>query len=169
MQPAQIQSAARGDREAAGALVREHYADVYRFCARRLGPDWAADAAQETFVTMTRSLRKFEGRSDFRTWLFGIAHRQCLAMARRLRRDPAPLEAWADAAAPSGPCPIEAESLRTALAGLSREHREAVLLHEVDGLTYDEIAAVLGVPAGTVKSRLHYAFAALRRTLEGTK
>jgi RNA polymerase sigma-70 factor (ECF subfamily) len=164
-----IDAAARGDRDAAGALVRAHYADVFRFCARMIGSEWAADAAQETFLTMTRRLSRFEGRSDFKTWLFGIARRQCLAIARKRRRDPAPIEAWVDvAASPGASCPFEAEAVRNALRSLSPEHREAVLLHEVEGLTYDEIAAVTGVPTGTVKSRVHYAFASMRRTLGAT-
>lgn len=167
MTQAHIEAAARGDRDAAGALVRAHYADVFRFCARQVGPDWAADAAQETFVTMSRSLSKFEGRSDFRTWLFGIARRHCLAIARKRRREPLAIEGWLhEQPAPGMPCPVEAEALRAALRSLSEEHREAVLLHEVEGLTYEQIAEVAGVPVGTVKSRLHYAFASLRRALE---
>ena len=60
---------------------------------------------------------------------------------------------------------INRHALRNALRSLSEEHREVVLLHEVDGLTYDEAAAVLGVPSGTVKSRLHHAFLALRKSM----
>lgn len=164
-----IDAAARGDKDAAGALVRTHYTDVFRFCARMIGSDWAADAAQETFLTMTRKLSRFEGRSDFRTWLFGIARRHCLAIARKRRREPASIADWVDATAPAGAsCPFEAEAVRSALSELSPEHREAVLLHEVEGLTYDQIAAVTGVPAGTVKSRVHYAFASMRRSLGAT-
>lgn len=167
MTQAQLHAAVEGDRDAAASLVRAHYADVFRFCARRIGPDLAADAAQETFVTMTKTLSRFEGRSDLRTWLFGIAYRHCQALARKRRRDPAPLDAALEQRpAPGVPCPIEATVLRNALSRLSHEHREAVLLHEVDGLTYAEIAELLDIPVGTVKSRLYHALAALRRILE---
>lgn len=170
MTQAHLHAAARGDREAAAHLVRAHYADVFRFCARRIGPDLAADAAQETFITMTKTLSRFEGRSDLRTWLLGIAYRHCQALARKRRRDPAPLDAAIEKTpAPGVACPIEASAVRGALARLSVEHRDVVLLHEVDGLTYAEIAEALSIPVGTVKSRLYHALAALRRTLEETR
>lgn len=167
MTQAQIHAAAHGDREAAAHLVRQHYADVFRFCARRIGHDLAADAAQETFLTMTKSLARFEGRSDLRTWLFGIAYRHCHALSRKTRREPSPMDASLCKEPSTGsPCPIEATAVRDALGKLSNEHREVVLLHEVDGLTYSEIAETLGIPVGTVKSRLYHALAAMRRTLE---
>ena len=64
---------------------------------------------------------------------------------------------------------IDREALRKALRGLSDEHRDVVLLHEVEGLTYEEASTVLGIPVGTVKSRLHHAFLALRRALLGAE
>ena len=160
------EAAKRGDREALASLVREHYARVFRFCARRLGDDAGADAAQETFVTMQRRIRHFGGRSTFETWLLGIGHNECRKIARARRLDPMPMETWIEPEAPKDGAE-DRESLRLALASLSTDHREVVVLHEIEGLKYAEIAEVLGIPEGTVKSRLHHAFAHLRAELNG--
>lgn len=162
-----IEEARRGNRDALGSLVREHYARVYRFCARRIGDDLGQDAAQETFVTMQRSLKRYQERSSFETWLLGIAHNHCRNLARKRRLDPLPLDAWFEATAGPDTSAIDREILRCALSRLSEEHREVVLLHEVEGLRYAEIGEVLGVPEGTVKSRLHHAFLNLRKQLSG--
>lgn len=151
--------------------MREHYAVVYRFCARRVGPELAQDAAQETFVTAQRSMRKFDGRSTLSTWLFGIAHNHCRNLARKQKREVCLDEAWLGGEAmkhePNREGQIvDRHALRAALGRLSPEHREAVLLHEVEGLSYEEAGLVAGVPAGTIKSRLHHAFSNLRRSLQ---
>jgi RNA polymerase sigma-70 factor (ECF subfamily) len=147
-------------------VVRDHYADVFRFCARRVGPEAAADAAQETFVTAQRSLSRFRGESSVRTWLFGIAINECRRLARK-RKLESPILEPADEPAEQGVERrlVSREALAAALNKLSADHREAVVLHEIEGLTYDEAAVVLGVPAGTVKSRLHHAFVNLRQLL----
>ncbi len=163
-----IRLAQSGDRDAMTTLVREHYAVVYRFCARRLGPELGQDAAQETFLTMHKSIRKWEGRSSLQTWLLGVANNHCRHLAAKKRLDPAPLEHWFDAPTNGhGEQIAEREALRAALSKLSPEHREVVLLHEVEGLRYAEIAELIGIPEGTVKSRLHHAFLNLRTTLQG--
>jgi len=162
-----IEEARRGDRDALGSLVREHYARVYRFCARRIGDDLGQDAAQETFVTMQRSLKRYQERSSFETWLLGIAHNHCRNLARKRRLDPLPLDAWFEGTTGPDTSAIDREVLRCAISRLSEEHREVVLLHEVEGLRYAEIGEVLGVPEGTVKSRLHHAFLNLRKQLSG--
>lgn len=164
---ADLEKARWGDREAMARLVEAHYASVYRFCAHRLGPDLAADAAQETFVTATQRLHTFRGEAGLSTWLFGIAHNHCRNLSRRKRIE------TVDWLSESGPqhnpegSLIDRQALRAALRRLSEEHREVVLLHEVEGLAYEEISQVLGVPVGTVKSRLHHAFLNLRRSLMG--
>ncbi len=167
---ANVEQAKRGDRDALAALVTEHYASVFRFCAHRLGEELAKDAAQETFVTMQRAIRRYQGRSSFSTWLLGIAHNQCRNLARKRRLDPTSIDVWFSSNEPSAD-PTEPvigrECLRQALARLSPEHREAVLLHEIEGMRYAEIAELLGVPEGTVKSRLHNAFLLMRQTLTG--
>lgn len=179
-----LNQARRGDREAMARIVDRHYDAVFRFCARRIGVDLAEDAAQETFLTAQRKLKSFQGASSLSTWLFGIAHNHCRNLARKRKTEM--LGAWVslegfDAASDphlngvvdrggSGPHfesqLIDREALRVALSSLSADHREVVVLHEVDGLTYEEAAEVIGVPVGTVKSRLHHAFLKLRDALQ---
>jgi len=152
------------------SIARDHYEAVFRFCARRVGVDRAADAAQETFLTAQKVLPKFRGESTLSTWLFGIAHNECRRMSRHQRGEPLLLEI--DPARPtserSEETLVDREALRAALSRLSPEHREVVMLHEVEGLTYEEAALILGVPVGTVKSRLHHAFLNLRKHLSPT-
>lgn len=158
-----------GSREAMARLVEAHYDAVFRFCARRIGPDQAADAAQETFVTAHKMIRKFRGDSSLRTWLFGIANNHCRHASRRKRAESWDWTMEHDGAHNPEGSLIDRQALRVALQSLSEEHREVVLLHEVEGLTYGEAAAVLGIPEGTVKSRLHHAFLGLRRALLGAE
>jgi RNA polymerase sigma-70 factor (ECF subfamily) len=149
-------------------IARDNYDAVYRFCARRVGSDRAADVAQETFLTAQKALPKYRQESSVRTWLFGIAHNECRRIVRQKRLETPLLEL--DPAKrsqeDSEETLVNRQALQTALAKLSDEHREVVLLHEVEGLTYEEVGVVLGVPAGTVKSRLHHAFLNLRKALE---
>ncbi len=162
-----IEEAKRGGREALEKIVRLHYPAIHAFCARRLGPDRASDAAQETFVTMQKSIRRYRGEAPLESWLFGIAHRVSSRIASKSQRELAGVEAWIDPAAPSHENDVaDRDALNRALAGLSEEHRLSVLMHEVEGRTYAEIGAILGVPEGTVKSRLHHAFSALRLALK---
>ena len=153
-----------GCREAIGELVREHYGRVFRFCARRVGEDLAADAAQETFVTMQSTISRYQGRSEFSTWLLGIANNHCRNLVRK-KRPEVPLEDWFEGTESHEAAVVERQTLSEALKKLSEEHREVVLLHEVDGLKYCEIAQMIGVPEGTVKSRLFHAFRQLRAHL----
>jgi len=150
-------------------IARENYDAVHRFCARRVGLQRAADAAQETFLTAQRVLPQYRRESAVRTWLFGIAHNECRRMARKARLEPVLLELDPQKRSQedSEETLVNRQVLVTALSRLSEEHRDVVLLHEVDGLTYDEIALVLKVPVGTVKSRLHHAFLNLRRAVGG--
>lgn len=146
-------------------VVRDHYDAVYRFCARRIGLARAADTAQETFLTAQRALARFRGESSLRTWLLGIALNECRRSVRRHGADPLPLDV--DIACPSDDerTLVDRQALAAALARLSDDHRDVVILHELQGLTYEETAAVLKVPVGTVKSRLHHAFLNLRKEM----
>lgn len=162
-----VQKAQRGDRAAMTRIVQDHYGRVFRFCARRVGEELGQDATQETFVTMQKTLSRFRAESRFETWLLGIAHHTCQGLARQKRREPMRLEDWYNPAATEQSNVIERESLRQALARLSAAHREVVVMHELDGLRYAEIAEIIGVPEGTVKSRLHHAFLQMRQELCG--
>lgn len=142
-------------------IVREHYGAVYRFCARRIGPETAQDAAQDTFVTAQKAIRKFKGDSSLLTWLLGIAHNHCRNLARKNNKEIPLCETWVGSELPEDDI-VNRDLLRQSLSRLSPEHLEVVVLHELDGLTYDEAATILNVPVGTVKSRLHHAFLKLR-------
>lgn len=158
-----------------GTLAREHYDAVFRFCCRRVGADHAADAAQETFITAHKALKKFRGESSVTTWLFGIANNECRRISRKERLAPMQLEVDVTTATvgQSEGALVDKQALYEAMKRLSDEHREVVILHELDGLTYEEAAVILNVPVGTVKSRLHHAFQHLKRllvpTVEGVK
>ena len=162
---ARIERAARGDREAMAHIVGEHYPPVYRFCVRRIGPELGQDAAQETFLTAQRTLARFNGDSKLLTWLLGIALNHCRNLARKNRMELSFDNVWgAEQASPEGGV-VDRELLRLALKSLSNEHREVVVMHEIEQMSYEEIAGVLRIPAGTVKSRLHHAFLALRKKM----
>ncbi|MDX2064761.1 MAG: RNA polymerase sigma factor [Fimbriimonadaceae bacterium] len=152
-------------------LVRDHYDAVYRFCVRRVGIDWASDAAQDTFLTAQRVYRNFRFESSVRTFLLGIANNECRTILRK--RGSLHVQLQFVESNVSSECPeaqwINRRVLSNALASLSDEHREVVILHEMEGLKYEEIAQVVGVPLGTVKSRLFHAFANLRAQLRGSE
>jgi RNA polymerase sigma-70 factor, ECF subfamily len=161
-----ILRAKRKDRDAMAQLAAEHYPRVFRVCARQLGSDAAADAAQETFINAQRNLHRFDHSSRFSTWLCGIALNVC-RNHRRSRKDHPPLEAaWNETARGLDETGlVDRAALREALKTLPPDQLQTVLLHEVDGLTYEETAAALGIPVGTVKSRLHTAFITLRKAM----
>lgn len=150
-----------------GQIARDHYDAVFRFCARRVGADAAADVTQETFVTAQRALKAFRAGSSLKTWLLGIANNECRRHSRSRRRTPQAVDLL-DVEVPNPESTwISTSSLQLALKRLKPEQLEAVLLVELDGLTYEEAAQIAGVPAGTMKSRLHYAFLNLRHSLKG--
>jgi RNA polymerase sigma factor (sigma-70 family) len=183
----EVALARAGDEDAFETLVSRHEAEVYRICRRLLDDsEDALDATQEVFLRAFRGLARFRGAATFRTWLVGIAVnacRSCLVTAEhRVRRRTVGLETAANDGDPPTELPLpdpapspEAHAfggelrraLSRALASVSAEHREALVLREIEGLDYAEIALVLGVAVGTVKSRLARARAALRAELEG--
>jgi RNA polymerase sigma-70 factor (ECF subfamily) len=156
-----IQAAAAGDQAAFERLVREHQVPVWRFLCHFLGdPALADDVTQETFLRAYRNLPRYEGRSRFSTWLFQIARNAAIDAIRSSSRR-ARLVASLPPPPASTPGPDGALELRAALASLDERRREALLLVEVQGFTYREAGEALGVPEGTVKSRVHLARAQL--------
>jgi RNA polymerase sigma-70 factor (ECF subfamily) len=153
------------------AAFREHFVPVYRFIARRVGPDLADDLAADTFATAYRRRGAYRpDRASLRSWLYGIAvnllRNHWRAEQRVLQRD----VQLAATAATASPAPDAARGdldprLATALARLSREQREVLLLHAWADLDHDEIAAALRIPRGTVSSRLSRARASVRAEL----
>lgn len=161
--------ARRGDEGAFAALVR-HYDTGLRRLAYRLLGDRARmdDALQEAYLSAYRALPRFRGDSSLGTWLYRIAYNACLDELKRTR-EVVDLESVRDRAQADGD-PIDALSLRqtlaAALTALPLEDRTAVLLVDANGFDYRSAAEVLGIPEGTVASRLNRARAALRQTLQ---
>jgi RNA polymerase sigma-70 factor (ECF subfamily) len=160
-----------GDAGAATELITRHERRVYAVCLRVLGnPDDAADAAQDALLAMIRKLDGFRGEAAFTTWLYRVAMNVCYDHLRRakrrpmLRRDddaPAPepaLDDHADAVA-------GAHDVAAALEQVPEDFRVAIVLADVHDLPYDEIAKVLDLPVGTVKSRVHRGRIALAKAL----
>jgi RNA polymerase sigma-70 factor (ECF subfamily) len=170
-----IGRAREGDAEAFGELVRRHQARIYAVCLRTLAdPEEASDAAQETFVTAYRKLGQFRGDAAFTTWLHRIALNACYDALRRARRRPR-LHAVDDGRPreEGPPAPDHADEIAgtvdvaRALATVPQEFRVAIVLADVQDLPYDEIARVLEVPVGTVKSRVHRGRIALAKAIAG--
>ncbi len=151
--PQVIRSASAGDRRAFEAIVRAYQPHVWRFLRHQLGDGaLAEDVAQETFLRLYQRLPTFAFRSRFSTWVFQVARNAGIdALRGRMRRQRL-AEAASRPPTPTGP-EVGVE-LRAALASLTPKLRESILLVEVLGLTYRECGAVLGVPEGTVKSRV---------------
>jgi RNA polymerase sigma-70 factor, ECF subfamily len=163
-------AAASGQADAA-ALYRENHAFVWRN-ARRLGAhdDWVDDAVHEVFLVATRRLHEFEGRSSAKTWLFAITFR----VVQRLRRDRFRQQRQAARYVREQPPDVgdaadeteRAQYLRYLLGLLPDPQRVVLILAELEGFTSAGISEVLGVPPGTVDSRLRAARLALARVVE---
>ena len=140
-------------------LFEDHFDAIYGYLARRVGPDLARDLAAETFTQAYRGRRRYDaGRGSALAWLYGIAHN----LLRRHYRDE---ERALAALAPLDARPAREDAepwLAAALGDLGRDERDVLLLYAWAGLSYDEIALAVGVPIGTVRSRLHRARRRLR-------
>jgi RNA polymerase sigma-70 factor (ECF subfamily) len=162
-----------GERGAFDVLVARHERRVYNLSYRMLGRrDDALDATQETFLACYRKLGGFRGQAAFTTWLHRVALNICYDALRRRSREettredeevePAPVADPADASA-------AAVDVRRALLEVPEDFRAVLILHDVQGFLYEEIAEAIGVPVGTVKSRLHRGRVALARALRGER
>jgi RNA polymerase sigma-70 factor, ECF subfamily len=179
----------RGDALAFEQLVAERSGDIYALLYRLTSdPEEARDLTQETFLRAFQAISKFRGDADLKTWLYRIAINQARnrwRWWRRRRRDAtvsldAPLgereQTMATVLEDASAVDPEQEALaherenqlRAALQGLRSAYREAVVLRDVEGLTYEEIAAALQINIGTVKSRLARGRLELRRKLESS-
>ncbi len=171
---AEVASAQQGDKQALDRLLRAHYDRLFAVCRRLTGNDSdAADACQEALIAIVRNLGKFDGRSQFGTWAYRIAVNASLDELRRRRRRARPdsrlLEQRAEIADPATDASVSISdrlALDAALATLSPEFRTAVVLRDVAGLDYAEIADALEIPAGTVRSRIARGRAALAIALD---
>lgn len=162
----------RGDARAYELVIDELHKPVYRFLLRLVGNQRdAEDLTQETFLALWRGVSDYQARSKFSTWVFGIAYRQYLRHRDKraietvelMESDGSDMHDVSDEVAQSE----ERERVRDAVYALPDLYREAVCLTHMDGLSYRETAEALGVPIGTVKSRMNVAFQILREMLGG--
>lgn len=174
-----IDACRAGRTEAFGVLVIRYQDRLYPTILRLAGcAEDAQDLMQEAFLLAFQKLDRFHGASSFYTWVYRIAVNLTLSGHRRRRaaarwRDEArgqSLELACDPRESDPSAPLERSerdrAIQDALCALAPDHRAVVVMKEFDGLHYEEIAAVLGVPVGTVRSRLHRARCELRDRLQ---
>ena len=162
----------RGELRAFDTLYERHSRPLFNFIRRLLRDEsLAEDVFQETCMRVLKNAGRFDPRSRFRTWLYTVAHNLCMDELRRRRRRmsipagelPGPLPA---------PDPHErlvgGEYAQRLLGGLKPDSRAVVVLRVLHGYSQEETARIVGVPVGTVKSRLHHALKQLRRMAEET-
>ncbi|MAY73919.1 MAG: RNA polymerase subunit sigma-24, partial [Phycisphaerae bacterium] len=172
-----LRAAADGDRRAVARILEPELDRVHAVCHRMVGRgDVARDLAQDTLVKAIRGLPEFDGRSAIGTWITRIAMNTCLSwlrsQKRAARRDEAVVvrESTGNDGEHTAAWSVQWEERRRSVASamiqLSPEHRAVLVLRDVRGLEYEQIAEVLEVAPGTVKSRLFRARAALRDAVE---
>ena len=183
--PALVRACQRGEPAALEELISATYADVYALSRRMLGdPDEAADATQEVFVRVMRSVLGFRGDSAFGTWLHRITVNVCLTMLRKRSkareaglvagRTPFGLPGDDSDVTSLGPAPDDqavtsdlVSRSEAALATLPEDARTVVVLRDIEGLSTKEVADLLGVSESVVKVRLHRAHVKLRSLVLG--
>ena len=184
-----IERLKRSDPAAFEKLVNERSGEIYGLLYRLTeNTEQARDLTQETFLRAFQSIGQFRGESDLRTWIYRIAINQARNRWRWWRRRHRDSTVSIDAADAAGNSPLMAQlrsgnssnpehgalahererALRKALSGLRRVYREAVVLRDIEGFAYEEIAVALDISVGTVKSRLARGRQELRRKLEGS-
>jgi RNA polymerase sigma-70 factor (ECF subfamily) len=177
----ELLAAARlGDAAALEVLLIRYQPHLYRFGLRMCGNvEDAGDVAQESLISMARSLRDFRGESSVSSWLYTIARRFCIKKRRRSKFAPAreesldaPEMAVAQRLADPAPSPEQAATNRELAVALTRAidaldpaHREVLVLRDVEGLPTSDVAKILGISIEAVKSRLHRARVAVRQGL----
>ena len=151
-----------GDELAWEALVRTYQSSVYAVTRHYLGdPEEARDVAQDVFVRLYERLDSFSGGDTFKAWLLQMARNASIDRLRRVKARPPVSDVPADDAMLAGDDDPEQNAatearerlVRKAVAGLGDKHREVLLLKEIQGLKIEEVAELLGLPVGTVKSR----------------
>ena len=151
----------RGDNSAFDELMAAHEDRVFGICLRMLRDREAAlDVTQETFLTVFRKADRYKAQAAFSTWLYRVTMNACYDYLRRTKRRQADaLPEGHDPADPRAGDPLESAEVRpdieAALLELPEEFRSAVVLVDLQGLAIDQTAEILGVPSGTVKSRVY--------------
>ena len=178
-QEALLKRAVRGDEQTFLALYQKHQPMLYRYAVRMTGSPWAAEeVVQEVFLLLIREPQKYQAsRGELGAFLFGVARNRVM---KHLERTPRELSldvmnadgsAWREPEDPLTPMMIaekreRIEQVREAVLGLSPEFREAVVLCELEEMSYEEAARACACPVGTIRSRLHRGRALLLARLE---
>ena len=160
-----VAQAQSGERAALDELLRDHYDRIYAICRRITGNNAdASDATQEALMSIVQGLSKFDNRAAFSTWSYRVATNACLDELRRRKRLPTPAlvdehHGWVDQnindRAPAfDEQLVLRDEIQAALEQVPEEFRAPVILRDCAGLNYAEIAETLGIPPGTVRSRI---------------
>lgn len=172
-----IERSQAGDMAALEQLLGLYEGAIYNLVRRYFGnQSEAADVGQEAMIRVFRKIKEFQGRSSFKTWLYRVVTNVCLDALRKRKNEPLSLDEQDEdgrpvvrvrSAADDPQDALEREELRGILVemidGMAKEQRMIIVLRDMEGLSYEEIAAILGCSLGTVKSRLARAREALRR------
>jgi RNA polymerase sigma-70 factor (ECF subfamily) len=174
-----LKRAARGDEQAFLALYQKHQSALYRYALRMTGSPWAAEeVVQEVFLVLIREPQKYQAeRGELGAFLFGVARNRVMKQLEKIPREMsldvmnADGSVWREPEDPLTPMMIaekreRIEQVREAVLDLPAEFREAVVLCELEELSYEEAANVCGCPIGTIRSRLHRGRALLLAKLE---
>ena len=177
-----VERAKKGDETAFEVLVTDNEKRIYNLCRRLTGnPEDAAELTQEAFLNAWRGLSRFQGESSFSTWLYRLASNACIDFLRKEKRrqnlsmtvslddeeEARQVELPDERYAPEGELE-RAEARRAVAEGLEKltaEHRQVLVMREINGMSYAEIGAALELEEGTVKSRIARARLALRKIL----
>lgn len=178
-----VKKAQKGDHKAFEQLIEEHFKKIYNIAYRMTGnPDDASDMTQEVMIKLFRNIGSFKGDSKFSTWVYRVTTNTCLDELKKNRRHShTSLNTEYDTGDGEIACEVEDTSptpeemtekreLRSMVADavqrLSPDHRAAIVLRDIKGFSYDEIAKILSCSEGTVKSRISRARASLKEVLE---
>jgi RNA polymerase sigma-70 factor, ECF subfamily len=169
-----VQRFKNGERAAFTELVRIYQDRIYNLCAYMLNDiDEARDASQDTFIKAYKNLDRFKPKASFYTWLYRVAVNTCLDYRKRSYPEPLQQGSTIEDVPSSAASPEElyqskeiASALQSALQRIPEKYRAAIVLKEIEGLSYEEIADTLQVSIGTVKSRIWRARYELRRLIK---
>jgi RNA polymerase sigma-70 factor (ECF subfamily) len=166
-----VLGAQKGDEKAFEGLVTRYERQLLYYLTHFTNDPWqSADALQDVWVTVFRGLKRLRAPEAFRVWLYQVAHNRVMTLLRRRSFETEAKEALQDeqnvSASMNEPEFVDAELVHQALAQIAPLHREVLVLRFLRDLSLEEIAQVMGVSVGTVKSRLHYAKQVIKRQLE---
>ncbi|UJF35655.1 RNA polymerase sigma factor [Paenibacillus hexagrammi] len=163
-----IRTAKAGDKEAFALLIKRYKASVYRYAFGMLSDRMEAeDVAQEAFIKAFYALPKLENSFAFTSWLTRIVSNLCYDRLQKRKKENTSPQEWVETTTQIDLKQTDLQmSIQEAMNTLSPEHKEVIILRDVEGYTYDEIAGMIHIPVGTVKSRINAARLLLRKEMK---